>query len=103
TRDPGPPAGRDDGGGEHPDRRGLAGAVGTQQAEHLAGGDLKVDGLHGLDAAGVGLAETANVDHRRVGGIDVTHPGSPLSAADLRVLVDHTVVGAYPWTSWRLT
>ena len=55
-------AGRGDGGREHADRGRLAGAVRTEQAEHLAGGDLEVDALDGLDAARVGLAQLAHVD-----------------------------------------
>src|SRR6476659_9388828 len=57
-------AGRCDGGREHADRGRLAGAVRTQQAEHLAGGDFEVDPLYGFDAARVGLAQLAHVDRR---------------------------------------
>src|SRR6266536_6376488 len=49
---------------EHPDRGRLAGAVGTEQAEYLAAGDLEVDALHGFDVALVGLAEPSQVDRR---------------------------------------
>ena len=56
--------GRRDRRGEHPDRRRLAGAVGAEQAEHLAGADLEVDALDGLDAARVGLGQPAHLDRR---------------------------------------
>src|SRR5438445_543978 len=55
-------AGGGDRGREHADRRRLAGAVRAEQAEHLAGGDLEVDLLDGLDAARIGLAELAPLD-----------------------------------------
>src|SRR5439155_17711888 len=45
---------------EHADRRRLAGAVGPEQAEHLACPDLEVDRLHGFGAVRIGLAETGD-------------------------------------------
>jgi len=53
-----------DRGREHPDRGRLAGAVGAEQAEHLPGGNLKVDALDGFDAARISLAQLAHVDRR---------------------------------------
>jgi hypothetical protein len=49
-----------DGGGQHADGGGLAGAVGAEQAEHLAGGDLEVDAADGLNPAGVRLGQPAD-------------------------------------------
>ena len=34
---------------QHPQRRRLAGPVRTEQADHLAGGDVEIDAAHGLD------------------------------------------------------
>ena len=51
------PAGRPDQIEQTPDGRALAGAVGTDEAEDLAGTDLEIDALHGLDRAEV-LDET---------------------------------------------
>ena len=51
-----------DGGGEHADGGRLAGTVGAEQTEHLAGGDVEVDALHRLDATGIGLGELADLD-----------------------------------------
>ena len=45
------------------DRRRLAGAVGAEEAEDLARGDLEADPANGLDLA-VGLAEIGNGDRR---------------------------------------
>ena len=42
----------------------LARAVGAEQAEHLAGGDLEVDAPHRPDPAGVDLAEMTYIDRR---------------------------------------
>ena len=42
-------------------RRRLAGAVGSQQGEHLAAPDLEVDAAHGLQIP-VGLLEPAHLD-----------------------------------------
>ena len=48
---------------EHVDRRRLAGAVGPEEAEDLAGGDLEADAAHGLDLA-EGLAQVVDLDRR---------------------------------------
>jgi hypothetical protein len=57
--------------GQDPHRRGLAGAVGAEQAEHAALGDLEIEAGQGSDRAGagaVGLVEALG-DHRgRHGG-----------------------------------
>ncbi len=57
---------------KHPDRRGLAGAVGTEQPEHLTGGDLEVDAPDRLDAARVSLAQLRDRD----GGVLRTPAGN---------------------------
>ena len=59
--EPGAAAGRLDRRREHPYRGRLAGAVGTEQAEDLAAGDLEVDPLHGLHPARVGLLEPGHL------------------------------------------
>src|SRR5437763_4115727 len=56
--------GRPDRRRQHADRRGLAGAVGTEQPEHLTPLDREVDALHRLDATGIGLAQAAYFDDR---------------------------------------
>src|SRR5207248_3913195 len=53
----GRPTGRLDRCREHPDRRRLSGAVGSEQPEHLTVRDLKVDTLHRFDPARIGLGE----------------------------------------------
>ena len=60
--EPGCPAGRLDCRREHPDRRRLAGAVRSEQPEHLAVGDAKVDALHRFDPARIGLRELIDLD-----------------------------------------
>ena len=69
-----PARGRDRG-REHADGRRLAGAVGPEQSERLAGRDLEVDALHGLDSPRVGLAKIAHVDRWMVG-----HESPPVSS-----------------------
>src|SRR4029077_2076618 len=51
-----------DRGREHADGRRLARAVRPEQPERLAGCDLEVDALDGLDSTRVGLAKFAHVD-----------------------------------------
>ena len=46
---------------EHRDRRRLAGAVGAEEAERLAGGDVEVDAAHRLDVAEA-LDQPAHLD-----------------------------------------
>ena len=51
---------------QHPQRGRLAGAVGSEQADDLAGGDVEVDALHGVDRSGLGrerLREATSGDH----------------------------------------
>src|SRR3954471_18372697 len=48
---------------EHSDGRRLARAVGPQEPEHLAGPDLEVDALHGLDATRIDLSELTDFHH----------------------------------------
>ena len=55
---------------EHVDRRRLAGAVGPEEAEHLAHPDLEVDAAHRPDLA-IGLDEVRDGDRRRRGVDDV--------------------------------
>jgi len=49
---------------QHPDRRRLARAVGTEEAEDLAGRDREVDPLHRIDTTGIGLAQPDDFDRR---------------------------------------
>jgi hypothetical protein len=48
---------------EHLHHRRLAGAVGPEQTEDLAGGDLEVDALHRVDVA-IGLVQVAHENGR---------------------------------------
>src|SRR4029077_17697267 len=52
---------------QHADGRRLAGAVGPEQPERLAGRDLEADAVYGLDSTRVGLAKIAHVDRWMVG------------------------------------
>ena len=47
------------------DQGGLAGPVGTQEGEDLAGADLEIDALERLEARGVGLGQASDLDDRR--------------------------------------
>ena len=60
--EPGGAGGRGDGPGEHADGGGLAGAVGPQEAEDLAGEDVEVDATHGLHIARVRLGQPPYFD-----------------------------------------
>src|SRR5215831_8044744 len=64
TGQPCPSARGDDGGREHADGRRLARAVGAEQAEHFAKGDLEVDSLDRLGAPWVRLSELLELDCR---------------------------------------
>ncbi|MDG6105468.1 hypothetical protein [Dactylosporangium aurantiacum] len=70
-----PAAGRQQQRDEHLDRRGLAGAVGPEQAEQLAALDLEGDAAHGVDDL-LGAAQPAAgaEDPPQVGHIDDAHP-----------------------------
>jgi hypothetical protein len=59
-------------GGQHPNRRGLAGAVGPEQTEHRAFRHLEVDAVEGRQVA---VALRQPLDHDR----SVTHVGDPLT------------------------
>ena len=60
---------------EHVDRRALAGAVGAEEAEDLAGSDGERDAADGLDLA-VGLDEVLDLDGGWSGGVHgTTHGG----------------------------
>ena len=48
--------------GEDPDGRGLAGAVGAEQAEDRAGRDREVEPVERADVAGIGLDEAVGLD-----------------------------------------
>ncbi len=66
-RDLGRAGGRREQGGEHPQGRGLAGAVRAEEGDQLAGADLEVeaaDRLDGLLVPREGLRESARPDHR---------------------------------------
>ncbi len=54
--------GRDDRRREHPDGRRLARAVGSEEAEDLAGSDVEVDVTHRLDSARVDLGQASCCD-----------------------------------------
>jgi len=60
TGQPCPSAAGLEGGRQHPDGGGLAGAVRAEQAEHFTGRDLEIDAADGLDPAGIGLGQTAD-------------------------------------------
>ena len=65
AEDPGGPRGRQQERGQDLDQGGLAGAVGPEQAEELARGDLQVDPGEGGDIGGLGLVhprDPADVD-----------------------------------------
>jgi hypothetical protein len=67
--DQGAARGRLDPGGEHADGGGLAGAVGSQQAEHLAGADAERDAVNRVERQpGVALDELVD-DHQVVAGL----------------------------------
>ena len=53
---------------EHVDRRRLAGAVGPEEPEDLAGGDLEADAAHRLDLV-EGLAQVVDLD----GQVEFSH------------------------------
>jgi len=56
------------------DGRRLAGAVGAEQSEHLARGDLEVDSVHCPDVSGVSLGQPGDLDRRhRHGRLDGRH------------------------------
>ena len=61
--DGGPTGGRQQQRGQHADGGRLAGAVGTEEAEDLALGDLEVDALHGVHLVETAL-QTLNDDRR---------------------------------------
>ena len=61
AEDFGAPFVRREDGREDPDRRGLAGAVGTEEAEHGAGRNLEVDAIQGDDRPEP-LSETLHED-----------------------------------------
>ena len=70
ARDGGGARGRPEQGDEHPQRGGLARAVGAEEADHLALGDVEVDPVDGLDRLLLlalpgleGLHESSCVDH----------------------------------------
>ena len=53
---------------EHAQRGGLPGAVGTEEADDLAGRDVEVDATHGVDVSAsgvVGTCQATSMDHRR--------------------------------------
>jgi len=61
---------RRDQGGKHPQGGRLAGAIGAEERDELARGDLQVEAAHGLDrllVAGEVLGQPAGPDHRAVG------------------------------------
>jgi hypothetical protein len=68
---------------DHAHRGGLAGAVGPEEAEHLAGLDLEADAVHGRERS-VAFAQGEGLDHAWLGGIrdgDGTAAGAIGSAA----------------------
>ena len=56
--------------GDHAQRRGLAGTIGSEKAEQLAAGHFEVDRVHRGEAA-VALGEPAKADHYRVRKTDL--------------------------------
>ena len=71
ARDPGGPGGRPEQGDQHPQRGGLAGAVGAEEADDLTLGHVEVDALDGVHLLLVlalsrveGLHESSCLDHR---------------------------------------
>ena len=78
--------------GDHPHRRGLAGAVGPEEAERLTAADVDVDALDRLEVAEL-LAQPARADHRRP-----DHRAVPVATATMN---DHrqpsTLITVVPW------
>jgi hypothetical protein len=65
--DAGAPAGRPQERHEHADGGGLAGAVGTEEAVDLAGRDLEIDAVDGLQAAFELALQPADLDGSNLG------------------------------------
>ncbi len=75
--------------GQHLERRGLAGAVGTEEADDLAGGDLEADPVDRLDLArlapdeALGRRADAALAHRHVEGLaQLDRPHGDVGGAD---------------------
>jgi hypothetical protein len=66
--------------GKHPQRRGLAGPIGTEEAEDLADADLEIDAADGLDDAlprAEGSDQIVGGDHRATGRSCHGHRSTP--------------------------
>src|SRR6185369_11339936 len=84
TRDRSLAGGRLDQRREHPEGRGLARAVGAQEAEDLARVDMEVDAGDRLDGSRAGLEralEIVRVDHRGAGEAGIRHVDAPWGGA----------------------
>jgi hypothetical protein len=68
---------------EHLDRGCLAGAVGAEEREDLAGSDIERNAIHGLDLA-EGLDQVLYVDHGR--------PRSPWSRREVELRILHSAL-----------
>ena len=80
-----PPLGRPDQAHEHPQGRRLAGAVGAEQAEHLAAAHLEGQVADGDEAVLVGLGHALEAQrHVLAVGLDGRHPPAPTPAPQHR-------------------
>jgi hypothetical protein len=73
------------------DQRRLACAIGTKQAKYLSLADLQVDFLEGLEARGIGLAQTGHGNNRLHG--QLSRGQSVKEYAPVRTLGDSHVHG----------
>jgi hypothetical protein len=74
---------------QHPNRRGFASAVRTEQAQRLPCFEVEVDPIHGLDAALICLAQSLYLDSLHLGispvSVVATYArAAPVSSAQLR-------------------
>ena len=97
--DGGLPARRQEEGREHPQGRGLAGPVGSEEPEDLARPDVQVHAPHGLDGAAArleGPTQSLRLDHRPAGARRGRHRIAPaVPYAGSRPLARFAHVGHY--------